>query len=45
MNQITVTVSLFLITECSYGKQFHSGILKNFLQLQSHDLMGFELKM
>ena len=39
---ITITVPLFFLAECSYKKEFPSGILKNFLQLQSHDLMeGF----
>ena len=42
---ITVTVSLFLLAEWSYRKQFPSGIPKNFRQLQLHDLMVFELEM
>ena len=40
---ITVTVSLFL-AERSCMKEFPSGILKNLLQLQLHNLMVFELK-
>ena len=35
---------LMFLAECSYRKEFPSGILKNILQLQLHDLMVFELK-
>ena len=36
---------LAFLAECSYRKEFPSGILKNFRQLQLHDLMVFESKM
>ena len=36
---------LVFLADCSYRKEFPSGILKNFLRLQLHDLIVFEFKM
>ena len=36
---------LVLVAECSYRKEFPSGILGKFQQLQLHKLIVFELKM
>ena len=41
---ITVTVSLFS-SRIQLQERIPQGILKNFLRLQLHDLMVFELKM
>ena len=36
---------LLVLAERSYRKQFISGIFKNVLQLQSHDVLAFEFNM
>ena len=36
---------LVLYAECGYRKEFSSGIYKNFLELQLHNLMVFEFNM
>ena len=45
ISSIAVTVSLPYFGECSYSKQFPSGIFENLLQLQLDDLMVFNFKM